>query len=194
MTRISAKALHRLYAGGKALGAAEAARGLPPRPAPPYGYMDGYGGEGEKPPPLPEAPPRGEDSFASGAGATIELRGKVHLVNAALRGSWQSTAAETSRVREEASLLWREALRGEALPPPVEIRVLHMFSSRRPPDTGASFLAAKAAVDGLVDAGGIKDDSPLHISSICFIAPRRAASPSLIIRAIPIREIGAGGR
>lgn len=40
-------------------------------------------------------------------------------------------------------------------------------------DTGNSYPAAKAALDGLVDAGTIPDDTPDVVRSLTFLAPRR---------------------
>jgi hypothetical protein len=43
---------------------------------------------------------------------------------------------------------------------------------RKPlPDTGANYTAVKAAIDGLVDAGLLPDDTPEHVRSITMLAP-----------------------
>ena len=39
------------------------------------------------------------------------------------------------------------------------------------PDTGACIGAAKAAIDGVVDAGVLPHDGPLHVRSLVFHAP-----------------------
>lgn len=46
---------------------------------------------------------------------------------------------------------------------------------KRPPlpDVGASFPTAKAAIDGLVDAGVLDDDDPTRLLAITFVAPVR---------------------
>lgn len=41
------------------------------------------------------------------------------------------------------------------------------------PDVGACFATAKAAIDGLVDAGVIPDDNPAHVKFLGFAAPER---------------------
>lgn len=41
-------------------------------------------------------------------------------------------------------------------------------------DVGNCYPSAKAAIDGLVDAGVIDDDTPEHLLSIKFIAPVRS--------------------
>lgn len=42
------------------------------------------------------------------------------------------------------------------------------------PDVGACFPAVKAAIDGLVDAHVIPDDTPDHLAAITFVAPQLA--------------------
>lgn len=41
------------------------------------------------------------------------------------------------------------------------------------PDIGASYPTAKAAIDGLVDAGVIVDDDPEHLIWLAFVPPER---------------------
>lgn len=41
-------------------------------------------------------------------------------------------------------------------------------------DVGACLPAAKAAIDGMVDAGLFVDDNPEHVRSLTFAAPTRA--------------------
>lgn len=73
---------------------------------------------------------------------------------------------------------WREAFawRARAARIPKLDRVLvtaaPVVASRRSlPDVGACFPAVKAAIDGLVDAGVIPDDTPEHVGAITFVAP-----------------------
>lgn len=40
-------------------------------------------------------------------------------------------------------------------------------------DTGACHPAVKAAIDGLVDAGILEDDSPAYVRAITFLPPQR---------------------
>jgi hypothetical protein len=44
-------------------------------------------------------------------------------------------------------------------------------NGRSPQDTGACFPAAKAAIDGLVDAGVVEDDTAKQVVQIDFHAP-----------------------
>ena len=42
-------------------------------------------------------------------------------------------------------------------------------------DPGACFPSVKAAIDGLVDAGVLEDDSPKYVKSLLFTAPQRGS-------------------
>lgn len=54
----------------------------------------------------------------------------------------------------------------------VDIVVEHLRrDGRSMPDTFACAFAAKAAIDGIVDAGVIDDDSPAHVRSVLFLPP-----------------------
>lgn len=44
-------------------------------------------------------------------------------------------------------------------------------NGRSPQDTAACFPAAKAAIDGLVDAGIVEDDTPNIVQRIDFYSP-----------------------
>lgn len=73
---------------------------------------------------------------------------------------------------------WREAFRDLALeneiPAHEKLHVsvfpLHK-NGRSPQDTAACFPAAKAGIDGLIDAGVISDDTPDIVVQIDFHAP-----------------------
>ena len=43
---------------------------------------------------------------------------------------------------------------------------------RSPQDCGACSPAAKAAIDGLVDAGVLPDDNPQHLVAVLYLPPR----------------------
>lgn len=48
-------------------------------------------------------------------------------------------------------------------------------------DVCNAYPAAKAAIDGLVAAGVIVDDSPKYLTSVTFLAPRHAKKPKLTL-------------
>ena len=72
---------------------------------------------------------------------------------------------------------WREgfadAARAAGLPRLVacEIIIQPVLENRRWQDTGACFPSAKAAIDGLIDAGVIDDDTPDIVPTIAFKRP-----------------------
>jgi crossover junction endodeoxyribonuclease RusA len=69
----------------------------------------------------------------------------------------------------------------------VELTVTPLHADRRSPqDVAACAPEAKAAIDGLVDAGLIPDDSPQHLLSVTFLPPLVCGEDGL---AIDIREV-----
>ena len=93
---------------------------------------------------------------------------------------WTANAERTwhfqkrARVVREARERFAWLARGERIPPlqRISVAAVPLVMNRRSlPDVGACFPAVKAAVDGLVDAGIIPDDSPQYVHSISFYAP-----------------------
>lgn len=72
---------------------------------------------------------------------------------------------------------WRKAfcsLAQESAIPALErigVRVQVSLSKRRQMDVDAATVCAKAAIDGLVDAGVLPDDKPPFVQWITFVAP-----------------------
>ena len=97
--------------------------------------------------------------------------GRPWTLNAERREHWVQARAKT---RE-----WREAFAWLALRERRRFTACHVVvvTRMRPPvqDTGNAYGAAKAAIDGLVDAGVLPDDGPEVIRSLTFFAPIRAA-------------------
>lgn len=94
---------------------------------------------------------------------------------------WTTNAERSGNRWERAKLTkqWRTAfalLASELKPPHLSwcnVTVEPWLATRRGvQDTGACHPAVKAAVDGLVDAGVIDDDTPDIVRSITFRAPR----------------------
>lgn len=56
------------------------------------------------------------------------------------------------------------------------------------PDVGACVGAAKAAIDGLVDAGILAADDPTVVRELRFKAPRVTGRYALTVRVTPYRE------
>lgn len=53
----------------------------------------------------------------------------------------------------------------------IKIEVTPILPDRKMQDTGACYPTAKAAIDGLVDAGVVDDDAPQYVTTITFHAP-----------------------
>lgn len=72
---------------------------------------------------------------------------------------------------------WREAFEQLALDaqiphlPYITVDICPVLGDRRLQDTAACVTAAKAAIDGIVDAGVIKDDNPEYLGWIRFFPP-----------------------
>lgn len=49
------------------------------------------------------------------------------------------------------------------------------------PDVGACFPAAKAAIDGLVDAGVLPSDAPKHLRGLMFTAPEHTDRDQFVL-------------
>lgn len=81
-----------------------------------------------------------------------------HMVRAKLNKQW----------RQEAHA---QALGFEPVKTPVKVFAWLMQSDRHYQDCGAMYPAVKAAIDGLVDAGVIPDDTPEYLSSIETFSP-----------------------
>lgn len=83
------------------------------------------------------------------------------------------------KTRAQATKYWREAFALEAmasdmprpLPGPVHIGVSPYTRYRYKQDVGACFPTAKAAIDGLVDAGFLPNDEAEWVNMLTFCAP-----------------------
>ena len=103
----------------------------------------------------------------------VEL-GRPATANDFMRWHWHQRAEHTREWRLAAKVLWRLALG----PPPtrsvteaVIIATPLVSNWRGLPDAAACYPAAKAAIDGTVDAGLLIDDSPEHVRRIIFEGP-----------------------
>jgi len=94
-------------------------------------------------------------------------------------------------VRSEQTKWWREAFELAAIEagiPHFESAVIHVtpiLPDRKVQDTGACYPTAKAAIDGLVDAGVLDDDSPKYVPTITFHAPVLSNYAGLEVLIIP---------
>lgn len=92
----------------------------------------------------------------------------------------KATPRQRARLVKETRAAWAHAWAAVLdtaspphLRPPVTVTVVAEYGSRRNlPDAAGVAPAAKAAIDGLADAGGIPGDGPEYVSAITFCAPR----------------------
>jgi hypothetical protein len=80
-------------------------------------------------------------------------------------------------VRAEITRWWRENFMLAALQAgiphyeKITLEVTPILPDRKMQDTGACYPTAKAAIDGLVDAGVVDDDAPKYVPTIVFNSP-----------------------
>lgn len=92
----------------------------------------------------------------------IEMPAGMPLLNANGREHWSKRANVTSTIRMTARNLASHIPHLER----VKIRAIYYASNNRRRDMSNLFPSVKAAVDGLVDAGVLKDDSDRFVVSL----------------------------
>ncbi len=103
----------------------------------------------------------------------LEIHGKrpTTLNQERKTNNWGKRATDTKWWREQ----FRDLAIENSIPSFEQIHIsvipLHK-NGRSPQDTAACFPAAKAGIDGLVDAGIITDDTPNIVVRVDFHAPR----------------------
>lgn len=117
---------------------------------------------------------------------TYTIAKRPWTLNAERRGSthWSATRAMTAEWRQ---WFWVLGVQSKARmhSAHVEIEVAMKAPLQ---DTGNCYGSVKAALDGLVDAGVLPDDTPAHILSLKFYAPRKVQKgepESVTVRLIP---------
>lgn len=101
------------------------------------------------------------------------FQGRPWTLNAERRGSthWSATRAKTAEWRQA---FWALGVQNRHRFGPVDITV--DIRQRSPlADTGNAYGTIKAAIDGLVDAGVLSNDTPDVVRSILFRAPVKCA-------------------
>ena len=100
------------------------------------------------------------------------------------RMHWAQKSALTRQIRETAYVCARQA----KVPPQGRTAVLTVWfpPDKRRRDAGSLTLTAKAAIDGLVDAGVWPDDDPSHVCEERYrIGPTDRTDPRIEIHLIP---------
>lgn len=119
---------------------------------------------------------------------TIRIEGKRPLTtNAERKMVPRQRAAAVRLLRTEAT--WRAIeLRAPRLDACAIYVTPHHVDGRSPQDAGACAPAAKAIVDGLQDAGVLKDDSAEYVHSITYSAPVVDGWDGIEVKLIEIRN------
>jgi hypothetical protein len=93
-----------------------------------------------------------------------------HYGRARLTQEWRTQFAQLCAVQKVRPMLW------------VLVEVLQVCATNRLPDPGACLPAAKAAIDGLVDAGVIPDDNGRYLHRLSFDPPVNLGYDALVLR------------
>jgi hypothetical protein len=101
-------------------------------------------------------------------------------VNDQVTWHWATRHAHVKAWRQAFALLARQHRLPRLQRAHIGVQVVVAGTSRLP-DAGNCFYAAKAAVDGLVDAFVLPGDSPRFMRSLSFDAPTRGTTHSLTI-------------
>ncbi len=112
---------------------------------------------------------------------TIEDTERPWTANAERRWHHMKRAQVVRDARER----WAWLAKIEGIPPLRRIKVEATplrKNARSMPDVAACYPAVKAAIDGLVDAGVIEDDTPFHVNKIVFQAPQIAKREGLRLK------------
>lgn len=102
---------------------------------------------------------------------TLRHPARPWSLNAERSGHWRKHRALTDEWRGVFHLLALEARIPELVAITVTVQP-EVKNRSAMPDTGACVGAAKAAIDGLVDAGVIIEDGPTVVRRLTFEAPR----------------------
>ena len=101
--------------------------------------------------------------------AEIFLPGKVYTINQRDNDRRLTRSKKIKAIRGQAAELWAEQLAGNSILSPVGV-VGYPFV-RRPLDVDSAFSTLGAMLDGLVDAGGIPDDTSAFVDWVTLSAP-----------------------
>lgn len=85
---------------------------------------------------------------------------------------------------------WALAAKDAKLPQLDKVRITACpwLRGKRSQDVGACLPSVKAAIDGLVDAGVLADDTPTHVLSLSFLPPALQAETDELVLTIEVVE------
>lgn len=104
-------------------------------------------------------------------------------LNAERKGHWSARHEHTVEIRQAFLLLAKKAKIGRH--ERITVTVHHEVHRGKLPDIGNCYPTAKAAIDGLVDAGVIPDDTGEHLVLLSFTPPTRSARNAVLIDVVP---------
>ncbi|MFZ5852279.1 MAG: hypothetical protein ACOYY2_12925 [Actinomycetota bacterium] len=109
----------------------------------------------------------------------VNIRGALWTVNhERAKGRW-----DHRRRTDTMRALARAAAEEAKIPALLHARITAQPYQRRGvlADTGNHYPAVKAAIDGLVDAGLLEDDSPRHVHYLALLPPQRGENGLLLL-------------
>jgi len=123
--------------------------------------------------------------MTTGTGWQIVIPGRPVSLNAERSGSRYKRHENTKAVRQMAQILWRDGVNRKVLPAKLDrISVTAHCTAkdgRWHIDLGSALPTAKAAIDGIVDAGLIPNDTDRHLVSLTFEPTRITGVDSLVL-------------
>lgn len=96
-------------------------------------------------------------------------------------------AARTAEIRQRWALLAYHAQIPRLQAAVIEVTPLHK-NDRSPQDVAACVPEAKAALDGIIDAGVLPDDSPKYVKAHIYLAPEVCGRDGMRIEIHPAKE------
>jgi crossover junction endodeoxyribonuclease RusA len=120
----------------------------------------------------------------SKATVTYKVSGRVRSINSERSTHWTKRAEDAQRWREA---FWVEAMQNRHRF--TAVRITAEIVQKRPlADCGNGLPSIKAAIDGLIDARVLPDDSPEYVISITMVAPRLPAPGEVEALVITLEE------
>jgi crossover junction endodeoxyribonuclease RusA len=120
----------------------------------------------------------------------VEMPVGIQLMNANDREHWSKRAKVSSLLRTTARAQCKSIPKGLQK---VKIKAIYYAPDNRRRDVSNLFPSCKAIVDGIVDAGVIKDDNDKYVTSLEMVrAPENIKGGQLIIEIIEVFEDETG--
>ena len=129
------------------------------------------------------------DGFALTDPLIIKVPGRPFSLNAERTKHWSDRADRTAQLRHDAKYCALEVMPSRPKPALFEqVRIIvepWAIDRRYRQDVGACLPSAKAAIDGLVDAGVIADDDDSHLLELAF-RPHQFGVDQIVLTVIEV--------